>query len=427
MSGEIHSVKLFGRKGSTEGYSLREFLQRHVVSFEWIEIASEETCLKNIGISDVNNVRFPVVQFADGSLLFNPSVRDVANRLGYIALPRLKEYDVSIYGAGPAGLSAAVYAASEGLSTVVIERHAVGGQAGTSSMIENYMGFPRGISGAELADRAREQALKFGAEIILMSEGIKGEFKNGRIHGQLADGSKMLAKANICATGVEYRRLELDREEHFLGKGVFYGAGVAEAPLCKGETIYIVGGANSAGQAAMHIANFAENVVMLVRGSSLKGTMSKYLSDRVTNNKKIDIRFNSEVTELIGDEFLSQIKITDNKNKEDENVDAKRLFVAIGGRPNTEWAIDTPILRDEAGYLVTGPDLLLNGKNPEGWPLQRQPYYLETSYPGSFAAGDVRHNSIKRAAAAAGEGAMAITFVYRYLNEDFDFIVKHTK
>ena len=417
MSEQDNPLKLFGRQGNTEGYELREFLQRHIVNFEWIEIDDQDACLAHLGIPDPDNVRFPVVQFKDGRQLFNPSVRDVADRLGYIARPRLKEYDVSIYGAGPAGLSAAVYAASEGLSTVVIERAAVGGQAGTSSLIENYMGFPEGLSGAELADRAREQALKFGAEIILMSEGVKGEFIDGRIHAQLADGNKMVARSNICATGVEYRRLNLPREEAFLGKGVFYGAGASEAPLCKGKVVYVVGGANSAGQAAMHFSDYAEKVVMLVRGGSFAGTMSQYLHERVSNHPRIEILFDTEVTALDGDDFLRKITIKDRKMDKTETVDARRLFVAIGGKPNTEWAKDTDIKRDAAGYLITGPDLIKDGKLPECWTLKRQPYYLETSVPGSFAAGDVRHGSVKRAATAAGEGAMAITFVHRYLRD----------
>ncbi|MEM7601156.1 MAG: FAD-dependent oxidoreductase [Verrucomicrobiota bacterium] len=417
---ESEKIKLFGRKGSSEGFEIREFLQRHVVAFDWIEIETSEECLSEFGTPEVNNVRFPVFQAKDGSQIFQPSVRDVADKLGYIATPRLKEYDLSIYGAGPAGLSAAVYAASEGLSTVVIERSAVGGQAGTSSLIENYMGFPSGISGAELAERAREQALKFGAEIILMREGVKAEFVVGRIQADLADGSTMLAKANICATGVEYRRLNLPEEEQFLGKGLFYGAGASEAPLCKGQTIYVVGGANSAGQAAMHFSEYADKVVLLVRGSSLKATMSQYLLERVVDHPKIEVWFRSEVTKLEGGEELSSISVLDKESGIEQNLEARRLFVAIGGNPNTDWAKDTAILRDGAGYLVTGPDLLKYEGALSEWPLKRQPYYLETSIPGSFAAGDVRHSSVKRAVTAAGEGAMAITFVHRYLEEDFD-------
>ncbi|WP_395378030.1 FAD-dependent oxidoreductase [Marinicella sp. W31] len=412
-------IKLFGRLGSTEGYELREFLQRHVVDFDWIEIDNDQDCLAFFSIGDINNIRFPVVQFSDGSQVFSPTVRELADRLGYITRPRLKEYDVSIYGAGPAGLSAAVYAASEGLSTVVIEKNAVGGQAGTSSLIENYMGFPNGVSGAELADHAREQALKFGAEIILMSEGIKGEFIDGGIQAQLADGSMMRAKSNICATGVEYRRLDLAGEKELLGKGVFYGAGASEAPLCIGKTVYVVGGANSAGQAAMHFSEYADKVVILVRGSSFAGSMSEYLSSRIIENPKIESRFNTSVTGLEGEAQLHAITVKNSKTDKKETLDTSRLFIAIGGKPHTEWAKETPIIRDNSGYLVTGPDLLKNGKNPDSWPLKRQPYYLETSVPGSFAAGDVRHKSVKRAATAVGEGAMAVTFVHRYLNEDF--------
>ncbi len=410
-------IKLFGRKGSTDGFELREFLQRQVIDFDWIEIDTDKECLSAFGIDDVDNVRFPVVQLTDGTQLFDPTAREMAERLGYVSRPRLKKYDVSIYGAGPAGLSAAVYAASEGLSTIVVERRSIGGQAGTSSLIENYMGFPKGISGAELADRAREQALKFGAEIILMSEGVKVQFQDNHILVELADGSNVLAKSGICATGIQYRRLGLEREDDFLGKGIFYGGGVAEAPLCKNETVYVVGGANSAGQATMNFSKYAKNVVMLVRESNLKDSMSQYLCDRVHNQPNVEIRFNTEITALDGDGCLRQITTIDRKHNKVEKLDAKRVFVAIGGVPNTDWAIGTPVQRDEGGYLITGPDLITNGAVPELWPLERRPYFLETSVPGLFAAGDVRHNSIKRVATAVGEGAMATTLVHRYLGE----------
>jgi thioredoxin reductase (NADPH) len=310
-----------------------------------------------------------------------------------------------------------VYAASEGLSTVLIERSAVGGQAGTTSMIENYMGFPQGINGADLAERARQQAVKFGVELVMMQEGVKSTFHDDRIWTDLADGGTMVARANVCATGVEWRRLNLANEDKLLGRGLYYGAGASEAPLCGGEDVYVVGGGNSAGQAVMHLATHAKSVTMLVRDKALAASMSQYLSDRILGAANVQVQYDVEITGLDGGQALERVRIGSRTTKEANWATTPRLFVAIGGVPNTDWAADTAIVRDQGGYLVTGPDLLINGKAPASWPLDRAPYYLETAVPGSFAAGDVRHRSIKRVATAAGEGAMAIAFVHRYLEE----------
>ena len=378
---KVRVVRLLGHRDDTGAWEIRDFLKRSVVESQWIELSTEEDCRRELGL-DLKNVNLPVVELPDGTRLFGPTLRDVADRLGFLTKPKRRQYDVSIYGAGPAGLSAAVYAASEGLSTVLIERSAVGGQAGTTSMIENYMGFPQGINGADLAERARQQAVKFGVELVMMQEGVKSTFHDDRIWTDLADGGTMVARANVCATGVEWRRLNLANEDKLLGRGLYYGAGASEAPLCGGEDVYVVGGGNSAGQAVMHLATHAKSVTMLVR-----------------------------------DQALERVRIGSRTTKEANWATTPRLFVAIGGVPNTDWAADTAIVRDQGGYLVTGPDLLINGKAPASWPLDRAPYYLETSVPGSFAAGDVRHRSIKRVATAAGEGAMAIAFVHRYLEE----------
>ena len=410
-------LRVFGRAGSTEGYDVRDFLTRTVVEFEWIDLTCEDDCRDMLGLSDFEALRFPIVEFPGGERLFGPRVREIADRLGWVTTPRYKEYDLSIYGAGPAGLSAAVYAASEGLRTVLIERHAVGGQAGTSSLIENYMGFPQGISGAALAERARQQAVKFGAELIMMGEGLEAEFRENRIHVRMADGSHMVAKSNICATGVDYRRLGVDGEDRFLGSGLFYGAGAAEAPYCLGENVYVVGGGNSAGQAVMHFADHARKVTMLVRGSSLAESLSSYLIDRIQERSNVEVLYDVEVSALAGEDALEQVRLRSLTSNAEELLPTRRLFVCIGGVPNTEWAKDTDIIRDRSGYLVTGPDLLDQGRPPACWPLDRQPYFLETSVPGSFAVGDVRHGSIKRVASAVGEGAMAVSFVHRHLEE----------
>lgn len=410
-------LRLFGLADSSEAYQIRDLLTRSVVAFDWIELASDEDCRRELGLPGLANVRLPVAELTDGRRLFAPSLQQLAEQLGWVSQPRLREYDLSIYGAGPAGLSAAVYAASEGLRAVIIERHAVGGQAGSSSMIENYMGFPQGIAGAELAERARQQAVRFGVELLMMREGVRAEFRDNRIRADLADGSHMIARANICATGVEWRRLGLDDEARLMGAGVYYGAGMSEAPLCRDEHVFVIGGGNSAGQAVMHLAGHARKVTMLVRGSNLAETLSQYLVDRILAKDNVEVRYDAEVTGLDGERSLSRIAITDRASGAVQWADTRRLFVCIGGAPNTDWAERTNIIRDRTGYIVTGPDLFEGGKPPAIWPLDRAPFYLETSVPGSFAAGDVRRNSVKRVASAVGEGAMAVTFVHRYLAE----------
>jgi thioredoxin reductase (NADPH) len=381
-------VLVYGRPDSPEAYAIRDLLSRSGVVFDWIELAGDDDGRRALGLSTLDHV-----QLLDGVQLFAPTVREVAERLGWMTQPRLREYDLSIYGAGPAGLSAAVYGASEGLRTVLIEREVVGGQAGTSSLIENFLGFAEKISGAELAERAREQAMIFGAEVLLLREGIKAEFRQNRIHVDLADGRGMVARANICATGVEYRRLELANENQLLNAGVYYGAGASEASMCRDEHVIVVGGGNSA------------------------ASLSTYLLVRVTQTTNVEILYHAQVTELKGETVLSEVEISDMRDGSKRLIPTRRLFVCIGGVPNTEWAKDTAIVRDEAGYLVTGPDLLRQGRTPECWPLARTPFFLETSVPGSFAAGDVRHGSVKRVASAVGDGAMAVTFVHRYLEE----------
>jgi thioredoxin reductase (NADPH) len=336
--------------------------------------------------------------------------------LGWFNDPSRSNYDLAIYGAGPAGLSAAVYGASEGLTTVLVERSAVGGQAGSSSKIENYLGFPKGISGADLAERAREQACRFGAEILLGREGVRGEFVPGKGIGHLADGTKIVAKSTICATGIEYRRLGLPNEEKFVGAGVYYGAGSSEASLCRGtEDVFVVGGGNAAGQAAMHFSPVARSVTLIVRDGSLKSTLSQYLLDRVNYAPNVRVLTNTEATALEGDDILRAITVTNRQTGARQNYATRWLLVCIGGAPHTSWAAEIGIVRDEAGYLVTGLDLLRQNHLPKNWPLDRSPYYLETNAPGVFAAGDVRHGSVKRCASAVGEGAMAVTFVHRYL------------
>jgi thioredoxin reductase (NADPH) len=410
-------VKILGKHGSALAYAIRDFLYRSGVPFEWVQLSTDEQARSQAGVEHLQDSRLPVCVFPDGTRMDCPTIRQITEKLGWFKDPAHSEYDLAIYGAGPAGLSAAVYGASEGLRTVLIERYAIGGQAGSSSKIENYLGFPEGISGAELAERARQQASRFGAEILVAREEVRVECTPGQIAGYLADGTKIVARSTICATGVEYRRLGLPNEDQFLGAGLYYGAGASEAALTKNEHVYIVGGGNSAGQAAMHFAPVASKVTIVIRGDSLKATLSQYLVDRIHTAPNIEVLTQTEVTALAGDQLLQEITLRDRKTGKERNAKTHWLFVCIGGVPQTQWAEEVGLVRDEAGYLVTGPDLPLDGKGSANWPLDRDPYYLETNMPGLFAAGDVRHNSVKRVASAVGEGAMAVAFAHRYLVE----------
>jgi thioredoxin reductase (NADPH) len=407
-------TKVIGVPGCSAAYSIRDFLHRSDVPFEWIVLKDDQEA-REIGVDGLGDVRLPLILFSDGARLERPTIRQITEKLGWFHDPCRSEYDLAIYGAGPAGLSAAVYGASEGLKTVLIEKNAIGGQAGSSSRIENYLGFPKGISGAELADRAREQAYKFGAEILIAREGVRGEFVTGKGVGTLADGTKIIARATICATGINYRKLGLPNEAEFAGQGVYYGAGSSEAALCANEHVVVVGGGNSAGQAAMHFSKFASQVTIVVRGDALKNTLSQYLVDRISSAPNITVITNSAVTALQGNRVLEAITIRNLLTNAEQQIRTKWLFLCIGGAPRTDWAAEAGIARDADGYLVTGPDLTPCLKKAVNWPLARAPYFLETNVPGMFAAGDVRHGSIKRCASAVGEGAMAVAFVHRYL------------
>ena len=413
----MKKLTLFGTPDAPALYPLRDFLQRSVVAYDWVDLRTTARLPAALAQAQAAGGLVSAIELPSGKLVLNPTVEEVAESLGWISKPSQPEYDLSIYGAGPAGLSAAVYAASEGLRTVLIEREAVGGQAGTSSLIENYMGFPEGIAGAELAERARQQALKFGVEILLLREGIKGTFSDHRIHVDLASGGQLVARANICATGVEYEKLHLPNEAHFFNKGVYYGAGASEAMFCRGKDVFVVGGGNSAGQAASYFSGFARKVYMVIRKGSLAATLSDYLVKRVTTIPNIEILYHSTVQELAGDEVLQGIRIANSLDGTATWHETGKLFICIGGSPNTHWAEETAIIRDPNGYLITGNDLLGCPGFPDCWPLARPPYHLETSVPGSFAAGDVRLNSVKRVASAVGEGAMAVTLVHKYLAE----------
>jgi thioredoxin reductase (NADPH) len=409
-------VLVFGTRGSAEAFAIRDFLHRCDVPFQWIEVSPDQPDALRAYAGGYDAKRLPLCVFLDGTRLECPTIRQISEKLGLFLNPSRSEYDLAISGAGPAGLSAAVYGASEGLKTVVVERFAVGGQASTSPKIENYLGFPGGISGADLALRAREQACHFGAEILLLREGVRGEFQPGRGIGYLADGTKIIARASICATGVEYRKLNLPNEDRFSGSGVYYGAGASEASLCLAtDHVFIVGGGNSGAQAAMHFSRYAGKATLVVRDSSLKKSVSQYLIDRIQSSSNVEVLLLTEVVALHGDTSLQSITLHNKETDREWEAETSWLFLCLGGLPHTQWAQEVGIVRDEGGYLVTGPDLLKDGKRPDNWTLDRDPYYLETNIPGVFAVGDVRHGSVKRCASAVGEGAMAVTFVYRYV------------
>jgi thioredoxin reductase (NADPH) len=394
-------LRIVGDRDTPAGYELREFLFRSGVAYEWQEGAGSEL----------------LCYLPDGACLRSPSVREVALGLGFVHKPRFELYDLSIYGAGPAGLSAALSAASEGLKTILIEKGAVGGQATTSSAIENYLGFPDGISGAELAVRARRQAVKMGADILLVSEGIDAYIKDGLIHNRLADGGELVARAGICATGVDYRKLELPEEARFYGAGLYYGAGAGEARFCSGREVFVVGGGNSAGQAALYFAKVARKVTMLVRGPNLSSTLSRYLIDRIAATSTIEVRLNTAVTELRGGRTLEGISVRDSESGVTRKLACGQVFVCIGGNPNNAWSRKTRLIRDEAGYFVTGAELQAFDGALRTWTLKRPPFFLETNVAGVFAIGDVRHNSVKRIASAVGEGAVVTALVEKYLAE----------
>jgi thioredoxin reductase (NADPH) len=356
----------------------------------------------------------PVVVTPGGDSLIDPSIGELAAEVGLSTTPTTDFYDVVIVGGGPAGLGAAVYAASEGLRTVLVERRATGGQAGLSSRIENYLGFPDGVSGAQLTDRARRQAHKFGAEVLTTRDVVGLEVRPSSRAVRFEDGGEVVAHSVLLATGISYRKLEVPGADALTGRGVFYGSAMTEAPACVGSDIYIVGGANSAGQAAVFLARHARRVTMLVRGGDLGASMSHYLVRQIAEIPNIDVRLGTEVIGLDGGDHLEEITLCDSATGTKETARAGYLFVFIGAAPRTEW-LEGVVDRDPRGFVLTGPDLLARGSRPRGWDLDRDPYYLEASSPGVFAAGDVRANSVKRVASAVGEGAMAIQLVHGFL------------
>jgi thioredoxin reductase (NADPH) len=409
----VTETQVVGHRWSARSFEVRDFLTRNSVPYRWFTVEQPEG-RRLLEAAGLDATSIPLVVTPDGGSLVDPSVEDLAARVGLSTTPDTDFYDTVIVGGGPAGLGAAVYAASEGLRTVLLERRATGGQAGQSSRIENYLGFPDGVSGGQLTDRARRQAQKFGAE-LLTARGVAGlEVRGSSRVVRLAGGGEVAAHTVVLATGVEYRRLEVPGADRLTGLGVFYGSSATEAPSCADQDVYVVGGANSAGQAAVFLARHARRVTLLVRADGLERSMSYYLIGQIRDTANIELRTGTRVVGAAGQEHLERLSLCDTRTGAVEEVPASFLFVFIGAAPCTEW-LDGVVARDPNGFLLTGPDLLVGGERPTGWSLDRDPYHLEGSVPGIFAAGDVRANSVKRVASAVGEGAMAIQLVHRYL------------
>jgi thioredoxin reductase (NADPH) len=410
----FQGIRIVGHRWSPAAFDVRDFLARHQVPYEWLDVETNEEAKKLLALVD-GEPRLPMVFFPDGTSLPEPPRHELAERIGLKTKAEAPFYDLVIVGGGPAGLAAAVYGASEGLRTLMIEREAPGGQAGTSSRIENYLGFPSGLSGADLARRAVTQAARFGVEILTPQEVTGVRLADPYRIIRLADGGEVSCHTLLVATGVSYRKLDVPGADRLTDAGIYYGAAMTEAISCRDEDVFIVGGANSAGQAAMYFARYARRVVMLVRGDSLAKGMSQYLVDQIEKTDTIEVRLRSSVIEARGEHHLEEIDIKNAETGQVETVPARSLFIFIGAQPRTDW-LEGVVERDDRGFILSGPDLMHDGHRPANWPLDRDPFLLETSVPGIFVAGDVRHGSVKRVASGVGEGSISISFIHQYLS-----------
>ncbi|BAU14100.1 response regulator receiver modulated FAD-dependent pyridine nucleotide-disulphide oxidoreductase [Leptolyngbya sp. NIES-3755] len=409
----FEGIRVIGNRWSPQSHQVKDFLARNQVPYEWFDVELSEEAQQLVQYAQCDRLQLPLVLFPDGSSVLQPTPAQIADRIGLHTQAGNPFYDLVIVGGGPAGLAAAVYGASEGLDTVMVEREAPGGQAGTSSRIENYLGFPVGLSGSDLARRAVTQAKRFGVEILTPQEATGIRIQDAYRIVTLADGSEISCHALILALGVSWRRLNIPGIDRLTGAGVYYGAAQTEAIACRDEDVYIIGGANSAGQAAMYFSKYARQVTMLVRGESLTKSMSQYLIDQIDSTANITVKTFSSVVEVKGESSLEAITIENANTGERDTVPATSLFIFIGAEPRTKW-LDGVIDRDDRGFIFTGADL---EKRPKGWMLDRDPYLLETNIPGVFAVGDVRHNSVKRVASGVGEGSICVQFVHQYLSK----------
>ena len=411
---QFDGIKVAGYQWSPKSHDIKEFLAGNLVPYRWFDVATSEEAKQLVSLAELGHTDLPAVFFEDGSHLKDPDVMEVARKIGMRPEASEDMYDVVIIGAGPAGLAAAVYGASEGLKTLLIEKRAPGGQAGTSSRIENYLGFPTGLSGAELTRRALTQATRLGAEFLSPQEVAAIRTRDTYKILTLSDGSEVKCRSVITTTGVDYRRLETKGIEDFTGAGVYYGAASTEAAACQDGQVYVAGGGNSAGQAAMYLAKFAGQVHIIIRRDSLSYSMSQYLVEQIANTENIEVLTHTVVVEASGEDRLSRLTLENVASKERRQVDASALFIFIGAKPYTEW-IPPEIIRNERGFLETGNELKHHDSFRRLWKLDREPLPLETSSPGIFAAGDVRAGAMNRVASAVGEGSMAIKLVHEYL------------
>jgi len=416
---QFEGIRVLGNRWSPDSHNVKDFLARNHVPYQWLDIETAETDAEIRALvellEDEDKKELPLVIFPNGVRLQRPTLAEVAENVGLKTRAAEAFYDLAIVGGGPAGLAAAVYGASEGLRTVMVEREAPGGQAGMSSRIENYLGFPSGLSGGDLARRAVVQAKRFGVE-ILSAEATSVKLEGPYRLLKLANGAELSCHALLVATGVQWRKLDAPGVERLTGAGIYYGAAMTEAISCKDEDVFVIGGANSAGQAAMYFSKYARRVVMLVRGPSLAASMSQYLIDQLKEIKNVQIEFNSSVVEVHGENHLEAISVLCSTTNEVNRIPANSMFIMIGAAPNTTWLADV-VERDERGFILSGPDLMRDGKRPKGWQLDRDPGLLETNVPGIFVVGDVRHGSVKRVASGVGEGSVAISFVHQYLSK----------
>ncbi len=412
----FEGLRLLAYRWTRDAYALKNFLARNQVPYHFLDVETVPEARNLRADAELSDAQLPAIVFQDGTVLPNADAPQVAERLGLKTHADAAFYDLVIIGAGPAGLAAAVYGASEGLRTLLVERDAPGGQAGESSRIENYLGFPAGIAGSELSRRATTQARRFGVDILVPQEAVAVHVDGPGRRTVFADGSEILSHVLLIASGVSYRRLEAPGLHELTGTGVYYGAAATEAPTVEGRDAYVVGGGNSAGQAAMYFSRFAQSVTILIRGESLASSMSQYLIDQIDATPNITVRNNTRVVEARGEKNLEQLVIRDGSTDTTEVVEAAGLFVFIGALPHTEW-LDGLVRRDPKGFVLTGPDLTDDGGRLRNWPLERDPYPFETSVPGIFAAGDVRSGSVKRVASGVGEGSVSVSSIHRYLAE----------